>query len=212
MNFLELVQETNSEAGFQGSITSVSATGYQERIVYAVKKAWIDIQKKRSDWNFMRTSTTFNTASGTNVYDVSTIGITDHSEWIKKSLIYDYAPLTEYDYDLYLTTDISSQSGEPTNFSIRPSDHALIIWPSTGTYSIEAHYWKTPQVLTDTIDTPGFKVEHHRLIVNAAVLRMTAFINNPSIYTKHSDEFRDGLGELMRKEVPTRRIKARPLV
>jgi len=216
MNFLQLCQETNTYCGFQGSITAVTGvTGYQARLIQEVKRAWMDIQRERYNWDFLRKSEDFDTDSSTTEYSLATIfGTADHDfgRWITNSIMYDYEPLKYVDYDYYLTLDRTGSSGEPGYFTIHPQSKNLILDPLDGIYTITAHYFRTPQELTDTADVPLVLSKHHWAIVYKAAMGLAGFVGNPTLYQSAALEYSRAFGELLRDENPGKTIEMRPIV
>ena len=216
MNFLKLCQEVNTYCGFQGSVSSVSVTGgYQAKIIQAVKKAWIDIQTERTEWRFLSYNVQFDTVDGTNEYSPTTIF--DPAEptiaiWNKGSILYNYTPLIYMDYDLWIRKDLTeTQSGTPSHFSIKPQDNSLLIYPVTDIYSINAHYWRTPQELLLTATIPILPEKHHWIIVYKAALGLSAFVGNQSIHQDASFNYAKAWGNLMRDENPVQHMYMRPI-
>lgn len=213
MTFLELCQECNTYCGFQGSISGVSGvTGLQARIVQAVKKADLDIQRERHDWNFLRTSKTFNTSDGTNEYTLTALGVTDLGRWNLSNVLYDYVPLRYMDYDYWILKDLTiTQSGEPSEFSVNPATKSLLIYPASGTYSITAHYWKEPQEMTADASVSDIPQKHHWTIIYKAAMTLMAVMGNASIHQDASFEYARAWGALMRDENPVEYIRMRPM-
>lgn len=214
MTFLELCQECNTYCGFQSSISATAtATGLQARIVQAVKKADLDIQRERYNWNFLRTSTTFNTSDGTNEYTLAALSVTDLGRWKTDKILYDYKPLNYIDYDYWILKDLTAtQSGSPGIASVNPATKALLLYPIDGVYSITAHYWKEPQVMTVDASLSDIPQKHHWAIIYKAAASLMAGFGNASVHQDASLEYSKAWGNLMRDENPSEYIKMRPMV
>lgn len=87
MNFLQLCNRLRLECGVSGAdLTSVaSQTGEPGRLVAWVNSAWLDIQNTRTDWQWMRTTATFPTATGQPTYTPTQIGLTDFGSWARET-------------------------------------------------------------------------------------------------------------------------------
>lgn len=212
MNYLKLCQQANLYGGFQGTISSVNASGYQALLVDAVQKAWVDIQNERNNWDFMYTGVDIPITSVTNEYTPADIfgSTVTLGRWDHRRIIYNYRPLRYIPYaDFILIEDVTS--GEPQYFTERPSDQALLFNTVDANYTITAQYTKTPQILINNTDTPSFPVKHHNIIVYAAVLDLAAYVSSTEIYQKNQINYSKAMGQLMRDHVPAKTIKQRPL-
>ena len=213
MNYLELCQQVNLYTGFQGTISSVDTSGYQALLVDAVKKSWIDIQNEREDWDFMYTSVSFSTVQGTSEYTTDTIFGTSTEmlgKWDKLRIVYDYKPLRYINYKNFVLIEDTTQE-EPSYFTIRPSDRAILINTPDDAYTITAYYTKTPQELENNADIPAMPKKHHNVIVYAAVIELAAFVSSAEIYQKNITNYSKSMGQLMRDHVPAREIRKRPI-
>ena len=83
MNYLELAQRLRRKCRVAGSGPS-GLTGQNEeysRLLDFVNEAWMEIQRARDDWNFMRASACCQTVAGQTTYSDSDFGITDLGYW-----------------------------------------------------------------------------------------------------------------------------------
>lgn len=214
MNFLELCQKVNQFGFFQGSITSVNATGFQETLVDAVRKTWVEIQNERNDWKFLRRNVDISVDTSTTIYTPTTIfGDTETlGTWDIETILYDYTPLTYVPYDEYIQIDLTKSSGEPSYFSIRPEDDALLFNTLDNSYTVTAYYNKAPQYLSANTEEPSLPYKHHWVIVYGALVELAVSINNPELYQRHSMLYSKAMGQLMRDQNKAKSIKQRPLV
>jgi len=204
MNFLDICKKVNQLGQLQGSLSSVSATGYQGELVEVVRKSFLDIQLYRKDWNFLKQSITFSTVE--DEYSNS-----DVAEWKKDMILYGHRPLQVLDFDTYSKIDLSQETpGIPAYVTIRPNDKALLFNPLDAEYSITAHYYRKPQELVNNTDIPILPSEHHYLIVYAALSNLTSYISS-DIYQVSLNNYNIGMGQLMRKELPGKSVRMRPL-
>jgi len=217
MNFLQICQEVNTMCGMQGSMsTAYGATGYQATLAKAVINAWIDIQNLRREWRFMRKSVTFNTVTSQYEYTLTNIfgpgNPQDIALWVPGMVYYASGdanmPLYMYEYDAYKHYDIAAQSNStPYVYAADPIDRHLYINPPDGIYSITAHYWRTPQILSANTDTPVLPVQFHRAIVYRAAADFAAFMGNVNEYQVYTQKADSMIGSIMRTEVPAKRVK-----
>jgi hypothetical protein len=81
--FLELCQDLAQEAGISDGTmpTSVtSQTGEMKRVVDWIARAYRWVQRKHSNWNFLRNDFSFNTVAGTSNY-LYTSASAEHQRW-----------------------------------------------------------------------------------------------------------------------------------
>lgn len=185
MNFLQLVQRLRVEAGASGSgpVTVVNQSGELARLVNFVATAWTDIQNERLDWDWLRSSFSFNTIQAQAIYTPVECGLTDFSAWADRTFR-DYVTsvgfpsenfmnFLEYDRwrNNYLYGAIRTSYSRPMEFSIRPSDKAICLGPiPTSGYTVIGDYFKTPTELTVDSDTPEMPSKYHMAIVYRALM------------------------------------------
>ena len=213
MNFLELCQKVNTFGAFQGTITSVNASGYQGTLVDAVRKSWIEIQDERADWKFLRRSEDISVSDATNIYTPTTIfGDTDTlGTWETKRVLYDYAPLRYIKYDDFILVDPSGSASKPTYFTVRPEDDALLLNTLDNSYTVTAHYYRAPQILVNNTDEPIIPKKHHWIIVYAACIELSTIVSNLELYQRASLLYSKAMGQLMREQVRAKQVKPRPV-
>lgn len=214
MNFLTACQEASKAAGFQSSIDSVSATGYQGTIVNAVRNKWIQIQSTRTEFEFLRASKTFTISSSTEAYSIATLfsspTISPVKCWIKDKIIYDYTQLNFLDYDSYLLRDTSNdERTTPSWFSINPVDNTLYFNKVDASYSITAYYYRTPQVLANNTDVLLCPDAQAYAVVYLAAADIAIDLGNQANYTKNLINGSALLNTMMRCKVPAKSVRRR---
>jgi hypothetical protein len=130
MTFLELVQRTRRECGIPGDgpTTTANQTREMRRLVDWVSQAYVELQEERSDWDFLRKPTTFNTQHGTsqssgdtvysgNVYEIVTRTTTDFDSI---GILYTGASNTP-GATYYITTTTVLGSGDSTTLAGKQS-------------------------------------------------------------------------------------------
>lgn len=211
MNYLQLCQHVNLYGGFQGAVSSVNASGYQALLVDAVKKAWVEIQKERPDWDFMYADVSFSLASGTTSYSPTVIFGTSTPEvgtWDR--VVYDHSVLRFIPYKEFVLLEDSSP-GKPSFYTIHPATQALVFNSLDGSYSVTAYYTKTPQLLVNNTDTPILPQKHHHIIVYKAVLELAAYVSSAEIYQQNRLNYDRAIGQLYRDHVPAKVMRVRPI-
>jgi hypothetical protein len=207
MNYLQLCQKVSMYLDLQGEITSVNASGLQQVVVDKVQKAWVDIQRKRTDWSFLyrNTNITISPTGGTQ-YTIADIG-----SWDLGSILLNRQPLRYVTYQEFLRMDTTTPVKKPSYFSVNPAGTHLLFPAVTEVSVITACYWCCPQILTTNVDVPVINQCHHYTIVNGALVDLSAFLSNQDIYQQALMDYRQGLGEMMRAYVPSKSITLRPL-
>lgn len=217
MNYLSLCQRVHEIAGFQGQFTSVDVTGYQSVITQAVKDAYEDIQRYRKEWNWLKSTRTINVSDAATEYTIEELwaGATpDFAEY--RFIDYHRARgifrLIEVPYDAFVLMDFSSWGNkEPYYWSSRPWDKALLISPVDQVYTLDLHYTKKLDVLKVNTDVPKIPDRHHQLIVYGALMKVSTFMGNPTLYDTYNVKYSEELGQLMREENPAVRVIKRPI-
>lgn len=213
MNFLTISRRVNDIVGFQGTVSSTSATGYQATLNQAVKDAYEDIQRYRSDWDFRKRHKTINVASTANSYTLASLWGTatpDLATW--EYINYDYKRLPQHTYDSYIIQDLSTYTAqEPTGFAIEPYTNSLLIYPVDGVYSMDAHYIRKIHELSGNSSVPILPERHHMLIVYGAVMKLSTFVGNQTLYDTYSLAYSQEMGQLLREENPVKRVRKRPV-
>jgi len=213
MDFLTICRRVNDAVGFQGTVTSVSATGYQATLTQAVKDAYEDIQRYRPDWEFMKRDKTVSVGSSANEYTLATLWGSDTPDlatW--KYINYDYKLLRQITYDSYVFQDLTSYTaGKPNYYAIEPYTQSLLITPVDTTYSLDIHYIRDIHLLSENSDTPILPTKFHMAIVYGAIMKLSTFIGNQTLYDTHSANHAMILGQLMRDENPAKTVRKRPV-
>ena len=216
MNYLAICQRVNDVVGFQGQVSSVSTDGYQAVLTSAVKDAYEDIQRYRKDWDWLRGTKVVNVASGTEEYTLAALwgsGTPDLAEY--KYITYTDSQgkvhiLLHYSYDSVQLLDTPNAS-EPRWYTTDPVTNALIVNPLDGNYSLKIYYTKTLHQLTANTSTPLIPDRHHQLIVYGAIMKLSTYVGNPTLYDTYALKYAEELGQLMRERNPVKTIRKRPI-
>lgn len=198
MNYLQLVQTLASEggvvpgAGPAGSATAVpaslgAASGLVLKMSAWVKRAWIDIQTARDDWQWMVGELEDTVSSGIDRYSEADFGLTRWQQWLPN------AEDGSSNFSIYKTSDGAADetmlafepfssfyrrlrgtqpaAAKPSIMSVDTAGQ-IVLWPvPDATYTIRGLYRKSPQELSADTDTPEMPASLHNLIwIRAAFL------------------------------------------
>jgi hypothetical protein len=219
MNYLAICQRVHEIAGFQGQFNTVETTGYQSVITQAVKDAYEDVQRYRPEWNYLKTRRNINISEASDEYTLGelwTAGETPdlaayrHINWYNPDTDRSMR-LLEVPYDDFVLMQFS-KPGEPRLFSIRPWDKALLISPVDQVYTLDLHYTKTLHQLVNNTDEPLVPLRHRQTIVYGALMKVSTYTGNPTLYDTYALKYAEEMGQLMREENPARRVTKRPVV
>lgn len=219
MNFLTICQRVHNIVGYQGQFTSVNVTGYQATLVAAVKDAYEDIQRYRTDWDWIKAQRDINVVAGTNIYTLDDLwgGVVDSADLSQYRYINYHSPrrverLIYVDYDAYVLMDFTNWNDkEPRLWSVRPWDKALVISPVDGNYTLEMHYLRDLHELVSNTDEPILPPRHHQLLVYGAIMKLSTFTGDPTLFDTYSTKYAIEMGQLMREENPVKTVRKRPI-
>lgn len=221
MTFLELVKAVRSRVGMQGTgpASVTSTTSFEMDLVNSVSDAWIDIQNFRECWRWMRGTTTFTTTASVKTYSLTTIfGPNNrHKRWLKDTVYITEngkkRPLIFLEYDQfenkYLNDTIPSKV---THYTIVPWDDSIKINLPDGLYTISLDYMKSAQTLVANEDVPELPKEFHLIILYLAVEKFSTVVVTPEIQQLFSQQYVTMLGQLMRSQVPSKKLRIRGIV
>lgn len=206
MNRLKICQDVNDLAGTQGRIDdTVSPVGYQSALIRTVDKCYNDIQIYRKYWHFMRDtvqaplSTTVNTFTDDNIATVN-------------SVIYEYRTLKPINYDDWLIREWTG-TDKPKYYTRNPATGEFSFNPLDASYIVDIHYWTVPDVMTTNGSIPILPTEYHDLIIYKSILSLGgSYLGNYDLAQGYATSYSFMLGEMMRTQLPTKRMKVRPFV
>lgn len=214
--FLALCQRLRQEAGISGTgpVTVLNQTGESKKVVDWILSAYEDIQNLHPQWDFLRTSFTFQTISGTNNYTKAAISLTEYGEWIPLSFrsYLTSAGVSGEQYmtwlswvdfrDTYEFGSSRTTLGNPLYIAQKP-DTSLIMYPTpNGIYTINGEYYKRAQTMTANTDEPIIPVKYHMIIVWRALMFYAAQYNAPELYASGQNEYKRILHRLENSQLP----------
>lgn len=211
--FLELCQLTREKCGISGS-GPAAVTGQQGemlRIVNWVQEAWLDLQRKRKNWWWMRADFSFNTVVGQQAYTYTDASLTDLSAWHMDTLrayrtsdgISDEQFLVEWFYPTFRDTyQYGAQTnGRPVVVAVRPRDRALLLGSiPDAIYTVVGEYQRAARPFAAGVDIPGIPEEYHMIIVYGAMQKYAYYENAPEVMMDGRSNYNMLLDQLMENQ------------
>jgi len=212
MTFLELVQRLATECGVPVSniTTTVNQTGEAGRLVNWTNAAWLAIQNKHKDWDWMRRSTSWTTINQQPTYTTAECGITagTFGAWERNTFrCYDtsagvgseqYLRYISYDEwrDRYKFGAIQLTYTRPMEMSITPDKGiALGPFPISG-YTIRGDYFLAPSNMSGDSDEPALPEYWQLAIVWRAMMFYGAFESAPEVFSMGQREFNAAMTQI----------------
>ena len=213
MNFLEICQRSQNEAGIEGEAIStvVGQTGRLLRLTEWVNTAYIDIIGIHDSWLFLRSEFSFPTVSGTQNYSYSDAAITDFGRWDKDTFRIYSSLSDEVDLEYCLWQDFRavykkgafrSTSGRPNTFSILP-DQTIDLYPiPNAIFTVNGEYVSQPTEMSTDSDEPVFPSQFHMAIVWRTVMLIAGYSAGNFEYVNAQNEFRQILNKMEKNQLP----------
>ena len=211
MNFLETVQKARRMCGIVGTgpTTLVSQTGIYQKLAEWVADADVMIQGQWVNWDFLRTTNTFNLSADVRDYTLASLNITDHNMWAVDSFIRDstaptYQVLTHLPYhEWYMLYKNGTQTtGTPTHFTVKPT-RALAFYPiPDATYAVDADYFRSPQRMSANTDTSLIPSQYHDILVYRAKMLYAESEDAQEVYQLASADYARVLAQLEAHSLP----------
>lgn len=220
MTRLELVTRLAEECGAVAPDTTINQTGEDLRFVNWVDQAWSEIQSKRQDWRWMRSSNilghgiSFTTISGQVSYELGTdpgdVGVLpdNFTSWVQHSFR-NYTTATGVSSEIfmdhigfdawrdgYMYGAMRSVRTRPVAIAIGPNNELCLGPPPTADYTITGDYYMAPSAMAADDDTPtGLPQQFHMAIVYLAMTYYGRFESAPEVL----DAGQAGYGTLVRR-------------
>jgi hypothetical protein len=213
--FLQLCQLTREKCGISGNGPALvtGQTGEMGRIVNWVQEAWIELQNRSRDWDWMRAEFCLTTVALQQEYTISSASLTDFSRWHLETLrayradigVADQQWLVAWNYGIFRDTFMfaSQTTSRPTVFAVRPRDKALLFGSiPDDAYEIRGEYQKAARPFLTGSEKPLLPEEFHMLIVYGAMLKYAYYENAPEV--AQSAQLMQGpmLKDLMANQAP----------
>ena len=187
--FLQLANTLRIEAGVSGPAltTCQGQSGEMLRLVNWIAGAWMDIQRKHTDWEWLRLKFSFQTNIVTNqqIYaPLTDCGIANFGDWKRDSLrIYTTSigygnemilPFCDYDdfRNLYMYGSNRANYMRPSMYSVDPQKNIVLGGPPDLTgYTINGEYYQVATPLVNDADVPILDSQYHDAIVWKALIK-----------------------------------------
>lgn len=217
MTFLQIFQRLWRECDVAGTAptTVVGQTGEGLRLKEWASQAFVDLQNKRPNWEWMRTTKSFDTVASQQSYDITTdLSLTDFASWKKDSFrIYlksagvgNEILLPYYEYNFFrnyweLGIQTTNES-RPIAISAKP-DKDLVFGPvPDAVYTVTGEYYKTATELSLDADTPELPDRFHMLIVYLAMMDYGGFEAAAEVYERGRVKSREMMNKLEIDQLP----------
>jgi hypothetical protein len=214
--YLNLCKSLRTECGVSGTDTTV-ASGSAEwlRMVGWIAQAWIEIQEKQPDWEWMRKNVTFNTQATKGEYTAAEAGVTDLGTWKGDSFrLYlqsagvgteqrigfkDYNTYRNY----YLLSTRKTTYARPSEITISPSRTLMLGLIPNDIYVVSGEYWSSPITLAADADTPAMPSQFHSAIVYRAMMHYGAYEAASDVYERGEKNFKEMMAALRNHQLPS---------
>ena len=189
MNFLQLVQKLRRDIGVQGTgPTAVTGqTGMYERLVDFIADADEEIQCLYEDWDFLRSTVTFNTSVANPIYTQTAIASANVvGKWDTDSFgLYpdttNFIPLTELGFHVWKNSGTrlaADPNGEPTQFVLDQNESIILAPTPDGVYPVRADHWAAPVRLAVNTDVSVIPKRFHQIIIELASVKYANYEEN----------------------------------
>ncbi len=214
---LDIVQRAQQRCQIASLTSSViNQTGQSLDFILWADEAWIELQGKRDDWGFMRTSTSFPTIAGQVYYTPTEAGVTSGSvrRWERHTFrMYPtgnqsgeiFLTYMEYDNfrDVYQIGALVTSQVQPVVFTVTPSLSIGLQTPLAG-YTITGDYTRHIQhfALSDTDVPLGLPDWAIMGLVYRTQMYYAATENDPTMYNEAETEYNKIVNRLSRSHSP----------
>lgn len=222
MNFLQLINRARVECGVSGASTPLTSTdnltGEAARIAAWVNTAWVDLQTEKEDWQWMRDTFQFNTATQQQIYTPTNTGVgSTFGNWKRDSFRvssvgqqYKDEQLTNYmDWttfrNLYIYSNMRYTYSRPVVVSIDPDKNLAFGAIPDQPYVIVGEYYTAPVEFSAATDAPSsvFPSRFHMLIVYRTMMFYGGYESAPEVYQRGEFEYKRLMNRLTIDQLPT---------
>lgn len=216
-SYLELVNVALEECAMSGDplVTVANQIKERKRLVNWVNRAWLDIQRRRDVWLFMRASTSFPTVLHQQSYTPAQANTTNFANWKRDSFrIYTtslnfkdeyYLPYRDYEIfrNFYMYGNNRFTYNRPTEFTIDPAKNLLLGQaPNSANYTVIGDYYTKPIALTLDADIPTIPDRYEMAIVYRAKMFYGSYESAPDAFEQGKAEFYNVLADLEEDQLP----------
>lgn len=202
-SFLEVCQMSRQECGMGGAgpTNTTGQTGAMATVVQRTSQAWIDIQKSKPYWKFLRAKFTMPLEIDVQEYTVSGTlgaggyGLTTVDKWDKQSCwIYltstaDERRLIYLPYQDFRAQFRTYPAGRPKFWTEGPDGTILYDKTPDAAYTITKDYWMTPERLVNATDIPACPEQFHDLIAWKSVMKFAGSESAVELFNYAKSEY-----------------------
>lgn len=199
-SFIDIVNRARSECGVTGNpLTTLSGvTGESLRFKNWVAEAYMEIQRKHTDWEWLRESFSITTVDAQQVYTLANIGISETFGKWKPDTFRIYTTALGYSTEtfMYPTAYESFRDtwqfganravkNRPTTFAVFPNKSlGLGPAPDATGYTVVGDYYTQPVEMADDDDVPAFPSKFHMLLVYEAMKHYAWYESAAEVYQR----------------------------
>ena len=222
--FLDLVNSTRLDCGVTSTplTTLVGVTGKDLQVKGWVSRAWQDVQRKHTNWKWMRASFSFETVDSKQDYTPVEAGATNFSQWITSDSAWNTNTLRSRVTSIGYTTELwlgewmwddfrnlytfgaqRTVKGRPVVYAIKP-DMSLSLGPlpnATG-YTIIGDYQKAATPLINDSDIPSLPDQFVDIIMHRAKLYYGMEESAEEIVSAATSDYRRMMADLEQHQLP----------
>jgi hypothetical protein len=168
-----------------------------------VQQAYVELQERHEDWDWMLADFSFNTTSQQQLYTPVQAGVSDLGVWDVASFrayttganFADEQVLIPVAYPMfrnqYMYGNMRFTYARPVTFAVEPGTKNLLLGPvpnSTG-YTVLGKYHRAAAGLTSDTDVPVLPPRFHMLIVYGAMMKYGFFESAPEVIQRAQLEY-----------------------
>lgn len=216
MNYLQLVNSLRDEIAATGADATTLQFGLAQdtrRLARFVRDAWEEIQSKRTDWLFLRVSSSHTIpqyasliepteylAGNVLSWEIGSLRMAEAGESRAQSQPLEFVPYDDFVNGIGLNTGSYKR---PTSYTIRAADNAILIGPAADAeYELYYDYIMMPQILSADDDEPVLPRHLHKVIVYRAMMSFGRHIGSPEIYQDGERKYASFMAMLENQQLP----------
>ncbi len=213
MNFLQLCQWVSQESGLgtSGPSAIANATGMDKKVISWVRQAYLEIQTKRSYWNFLKVDRSFSIGvpGDRSIPFSSKTALSDLKEIEYDSVVIDdgvskypvrYVPAQKWLPWARLVKNWTS--GNPGRFSVLPGDILTFDQAPNAPLTVELSGWTVAHELVQATDEPIFHKDYHLTIGYWALVHYAAHDEAATVSVDAKDNLFKEMAKLEHRYLP----------
>lgn len=219
--FLALCQDVRRECGIAGSgpTTTTGQVGELSRVVNWTRDSWTELQIKKPNWRWMRSSFTVDTVANTDSYSA-----TSCTDTIANAAVTRFKRWYETEFQIYLKASGSATShwlvddnwddfkrlfrvgsqnpSYPSIVAINPQNQFVLGAKPNDVYTVTGDYQKSAQILAADGDVPEMPPDFHQLIVFGAMKKYSAYSAAPEVWASAKEQASNLMRDLELDQLP----------